>query len=92
MACNGTTLPYNDPWWADHTPPLHPNCGCYVLAIPTPKYPNYAGPPVTVTPGWGTGVVPLSAADEAVVFGVGIDRLVGDNLNVLGFLRHLNAA
>lgn len=31
--CDGTVLPTDDPWWADHQPPLHFNCRSDVSAI-----------------------------------------------------------
>ncbi len=34
--CDGTILPTDDPWWADHQPPLHFNCRSDVSAI-TPE-------------------------------------------------------
>ncbi len=62
--CDGTILPTDDPWWADHQPPLHFNCRSDVSAL-TPEEAEELGvddAPPAVDPDSGFGV-PGAAPD-----------------------------
>jgi SPP1 gp7 family putative phage head morphogenesis protein len=51
-ACDGTILPAEDPWWANHLPPLHHNCrsGFVTLTEKQAKREDRFGEPAPKTP------------------------------------------
>lgn len=56
-ACNGTVLPSDDPWWAEHLPPLHYKCRCTFIALTAEEAADEGfegeGPSVDVMDGFG---------------------------------------
>lgn len=55
--CDGTVRPADDPWWTQHTPPLHHNCRCGITSLSHEQAARMGiaphGPPARAADGFG---------------------------------------